>query len=50
MDVDKYFILKYNFWDEWFCVVLDGDFFDVLKDGLVLVVMDYIECFIEIGI
>lgn len=32
------------------CLVFEGDFFKVISVGKVLVVIDYIECFIEFGV
>lgn len=48
--VEKYFMLEYNLWDQCLCLILDGDLFNVFNDGKVLVVMDYIDWFMEMGI
>lgn len=49
-DVETHFSPSYKPWDQRFCMVPDGDLFDVLKDGSASIVTDHIERFDETGI
>jgi cation diffusion facilitator CzcD-associated flavoprotein CzcO len=50
-DVDmKHFTPRYNPWDERFCAVKGGDFFDAVRAGNASIVTDHIDHFTENGI
>lgn len=48
--VDKHFNPPYNPWDQRLCLVPDGDFFKVIREGQASVVTDKIRTFTESGI
>jgi cation diffusion facilitator CzcD-associated flavoprotein CzcO len=49
-DIDRHFKPRYNPWDERLCLVPDGDFFKVIRNGRSTVVTDRIDRFTEDGI
>ncbi|CAM3655811.1 flavin-containing monooxygenase [Litorimonas haliclonae] len=48
--VDKHFNPDYDPWDQRVCIIPDGDFFTVIRDGKANVVTDHIDQFTESGI
>ena len=48
--VDPHFMPNYKPWEQRFCIVPDGDFFKVIKEGKASVITEYIDRFTKNGI